>query len=78
MPHTLSRIIDRVTTRPAFLRRYSSSTNACGVNCSTTGTTAPVAAGAGNDPAGANSLSAAGLAQKSADAPYFRTTRFWF
>jgi Pro-kumamolisin, activation domain len=30
----------------------------------TTGTTAPVAAGAGNDPAGANSFSAAGLAQK--------------
>ncbi len=31
MPQTFSRIIERVTTCPAFRQRYSSSTNSCGV-----------------------------------------------
>ena len=35
MPQTLSRIIERVTTRPAFLHRYSSRTNSCWVSCRT-------------------------------------------
>src|SRR5271168_4184217 len=31
IPQTSSRIIDRVTTRPAFRHRYSRRTNSCGV-----------------------------------------------